>query len=265
MHFTRQCVCLVARVSADQISIVGHHLLLWSNAVPGHERHHAPSAVPGPARKKARKDTGADETAGDVHDAVAKKSRKGQAAASKRGGKSVAPSRPQQIALDEGDSDSGSALSGRPLATRVNAAGSVQPADRNADGHTVNDMDACQAAQRVGMGTAGDVHAAVGVPKSPSTACRRGGGGNTVEATLTAASPSSHDVGERRAVADVSVPAVADGTQVAALGLVNKQCSLTPSYNSPWVVSAMPSLSPCDGGDVVVPQTPDSQVRPNAV
>ncbi len=223
--------------------------------------------VTGGARKKARKSSEGDgDGSAEAEQAPgAKKPRKGQSGASKRGGKRAVPTRPQHITLDAGESDGGSDLSGRPLAMRVARAGSVQPMDCDAERRKATDSQARGADSDPRVATAGDEHAAAERSWADHAAATLGPGTESNGAMMPdqPLSPSCRDVSNRLPDPGIPRTAIVAGDGAVLSGSRHEQCS-SPTPLQPHgqpVPPTPPSLSPCKGGDVVVPQTPESQVR----
>ena len=221
--------------------------------------------VTGGARKKARKSGDDDGPAPTEQAAGAKKPRKGQSGVSKRGGKRAAPTRPQHITLDGGESDGGSDLSGQPLATRVARAVSVQPIDGGADRRKATGSQPCATDSHPGVTTAGDGHAAAERTGADSAAATLSPSTERNGAMMPdqALSPGRKDLGDRLPDPGLPRTSMVASDKAVVSGSRHEQCSSPPPlqpHGQP-VPSTPPSMSPCRGGDVVVPQTPESQVR----
>ena len=228
------------------------------------------SGITGGARKKARKSGDGEGLAGTGWATGAKKPRKGQNAASKRGGKHPAPPRLQHISLDGGESDGGSDLSGRPLATRVGRAVSLQPMDCDVGGQAAVAAEA----------SAADSHPKVAATSSRQAATVCGGAG-PVQAMPghrrdsdggvppdQGLGPTCKDPISRLPGAGIMVtsPAVtgAGNAMLSSLQVAQYSSPSQRQRNQP-ATSAPSPLSPCGGGDAVVPPTPESQVRPRDI
>ena len=242
--------------TATQVWLIADHNTCYAGQLP---------PIAGAARKKARTSGDGDGVAATDQAAAAKKPRKGQTAAGKRGGKQTAPARsPQQINLNEGDSDGGSDLSGRPLAMRVVRAGSVLPLDRDAERRNATDGQARKAGSQPGAESAGNGHAAANRagadPPAAVLTHTRGCDGVTMPHPPLSLSRKD-DSGQLRD-AGMTTAALNTGGDAVPTILQQKQCSSPlPQQSGHPVISEPPLWSPCAGRDIVVPPTPESQVE----
>ena len=134
-------------------------------------------------------------------------------------------------------------------AERPKAIGS-QPCAANPQPRTATAADGQAAAE---CGGSGPAVAAVG----------RSSGRDGVRTPDRAVSPGQTDVSKRLPDPGLTTTVVASGGKAVPGGCGDEHCSSPPPLRQDGrpATSAPPSFSPGAGGDIIVPQTPESQVR----